>query len=68
MIAGKRVPAAYRKRNGVSHLTADAVRKMGFSVSRRGGIHVPVVSTLMCKADIIRTYTVGSYSTRTVHV
>ena len=36
MIAGKRVPAAYRKNNRVSHLTADAVRQMGYIVEPSG--------------------------------
>ena len=36
MIAGKRVPAAYRKKNRVSHLTADAVRQMGYIVEPSG--------------------------------
>ena len=36
MIAGKRVPAAYRKQNRVSHLTADAVRQMGYVLEDSG--------------------------------
>ena len=36
MIAGKRVPAAYRKNNRVSHLTADAVRQMGYVLEDSG--------------------------------
>ena len=36
MIAGKRVPAAYRRNNRVSHLTADAVRQMGYVLEDSG--------------------------------
>lgn len=36
MIASKRVPAAYRKQNRVSHLTADAVRQMGYVLEDSG--------------------------------
>ena len=36
MIASKRVPVAYRKKNRVSHLTADAVRQMGYVLEDSG--------------------------------
>ena len=36
MVASKRVPAAYRKHNRVSHLTADAVHRLGFRLDDSG--------------------------------
>ncbi len=40
MVAGKRVPAAYRKGNRRSHLTGDAVYRTGVIL-----VHVPVDAT-----------------------